>query len=73
MLVEVGLGDPDGGIEIVFGKYRIEDFVAVVIQVGQLQAARCRLPAVEEEEFHGALPLNVLSQRVGGRVGLSAD
>ena len=28
------------------------DFVAVVLQVGRLSAARCRLPAVEEEDFH---------------------
>ena len=29
------------------------NFVAVVSEVGRLQAARCGLPAVEEEDFHG--------------------
>jgi len=48
-----GLGDPDGGIEVVFGQGGIEDFVAVVIQVGRFEAARRRLPVVQEEEFHG--------------------
>ena len=55
MLVELGLGDADGGIEIVVGQGRVQDFVAVVLEVGRLDAARCRLPAVEEEDFHGAL------------------
>lgn len=51
-LLELGLGDPDGGVEVVGGKSGIEDVVAVVPGAGRLQAARSRLPAVEEEEFH---------------------
>ena len=53
--VELGLGDADGSIEIVVGQGRVQDFVAVVLEIGRLDAARCRLPAVEEEDFHGAL------------------
>jgi len=55
VLVEFGLGEPDGGIEIVVGQVWIEDFVAVVFQVGRLKTARCRLPAVEEEDLHGGI------------------
>ena len=73
MLVELGLGDFQGGVEIVVGEMGVEDFVAVVYEVGRLSAARCRLPAVEEEDLHGALPLNVHSQRVGRRVELFAN
>ena len=55
MPVELGLGDADGGVEIVVGQGRVQDFVAVVLEVGRLDAARCRLPAVEEEDFHGPI------------------
>ena len=44
--------DANGGIEIVVGEGRVQDFVAVVTQVGRLQAAWGRLPAVEEEDSH---------------------
>ena len=53
VLVELGLGDADGRIEIVVGQGRVQDLVAVVLEVGRLHAARCRLPAVEEEDSHG--------------------
>jgi hypothetical protein len=55
MLVELGLGYADGGFEIVVGQGRIQDFMAVVFEAGRFHAARCRLRAVEEEDFHGAL------------------
>ena len=51
-LVEFLLSDPDGSIKIVVGQGWVQDRVAVVLQIGRLQAARCRLPAVEEEDFH---------------------
>ena len=50
-----GLGDADGLLEIVVGQVRVENFVPVVFEVGRLQAARCRLPAVEEEDEHGGI------------------
>ena len=53
--VELGLGDANGGVEIVVGQGRVQDFVAVVLEIGRLHAARRRLPAVEEEDFHGAM------------------
>ena len=52
MPVELGLGDPDGFVEIIVGQGRIQDLVAVVLEIGRLDAARCRLPAVEEEDGH---------------------
>ena len=55
VLVELGLGDADGSIEIVVGQGRVQDFVAVVLEIGRFHAAWCRLPAVEEEDGHGAL------------------
>ena len=48
MLIELGLGNADGGVEIVVGQSRIENLVAVVLEIGRLDAARRRLPAVEE-------------------------
>jgi hypothetical protein len=50
--VEFGLGSANGGIEVVIGQGWVQDFVAVVLQVGRLQAALGRLPAVEEEDGH---------------------
>ena len=46
------LSDADGG-EIVVGQPGIENGVAVVLEIGRLGAARCRLPAVEEKDEHG--------------------
>ena len=54
VLVELGLGNADGGIKIVVGQGRIQDFVAVVFEVGRLYAARSRIPTVEEEDGHVA-------------------
>ena len=53
--VELGLGDANSGIEIVIGQGRVDDFVAVVLEVGRFHTARNRLPAVKEEDFHGTL------------------
>ena len=36
MAVELGLGDADGGIEIVVGQGRVQDFVAVVREIGRI-------------------------------------
>ena len=52
MPVKLGLGDTDGGIEIVVGQGRIENLVAVIFKIGRLYAARSRLPAVKEEDEH---------------------
>ena len=54
MPVELGLGNADGGIEIVVGRGRVQDFVAVILEIGRLDAARGGLPAVEEKDFHGS-------------------
>ncbi len=53
MAVELSLGDADGGIEVVVGQGGVQNFVAVVLQVGRFDAAWSRLPAVEEEDSHG--------------------
>jgi hypothetical protein len=50
--VELILGDPDGPLEVVVGQLRVDDLLAVPGQEGQLDAARDRPPAVEEEDFH---------------------
>ena len=55
MLIELGLGNADGGIEIIIGQGWVQDFVAVVLEEGRFHTARCRLPAVEEKDFHGDL------------------
>ena len=55
VLVILGLGDPDGSIEIVVGQGRLQNFVAVVLQVGRLQAAQCRLPTVKEQDLRGSI------------------
>ena len=39
MLIVLGLGDADGGIEIVVGQRGTQDLVAVVLQIGRFQAA----------------------------------
>ena len=54
VLVELGLGDLDGLGEVFVGQCRVDDLVAVLRQEGRLDAARDRLPAVEEEDFHDA-------------------
>ena len=62
MLIVLGLSDADGGVEIVVGKGWIQHFVAMamVTEEGRLQAAQCRLPAVEEEDVHGTCGLGWL-------------
>ena len=62
VLVELVLGDPDGLLEVVVGQLRVDDLVAVVLEVGRFDAARNRLPAVEEEDGHGAKPAFALRQ-----------
>ena len=52
VLVEFGLDNADGLVEVVVGKSGVEDFVGVVFEEGRLLAARCRGPAVKEEDFH---------------------
>ena len=55
VLIELGLGDFQGGVEVVVGEMRIEDFVAVVFEIGRPQTTRSRLPAMEEEDSHVAI------------------
>ena len=53
------------------GQRRVDDLVAVVLQVGRLHAAGDRVPAVEEEDFHGVgatLPSRHLGQYQGAGV-----
>ncbi len=52
LLIIFGLGDANGGIEVVVGECEIEDGVAVGFEVSRLEAAWSRLPTVEEENFH---------------------
>ena len=52
MLVELVLGDPDGQDEVFIRQLRVDDLVAVLGEDGRFDAARDRLPAVEEEDFH---------------------
>ena len=53
MLVKLGLGCGESSGEIFVGKFRVDDRVAVVLEIGRLDAARDRLPAVEEEDELG--------------------
>jgi hypothetical protein len=64
VLVVIRLGDGDGGIQVVVGQGRIQDFVAVVLQVGRLQSAGRRFPVVEEEDFHEEIVALIVGRRV---------
>jgi len=55
MPVELGLCDADCLVEVVVGEGGVQDLVAVVWEVGRLEAAGGRLPAVEEEDGHGII------------------
>ncbi len=61
MLVEFHLGNANGFLEIIVGQGRIHNRVTVVLEIGRLDAARCRVPAVEVEDCHGALYPNFLA------------
>jgi hypothetical protein len=52
MSIELGLGDPDGGVEIFVRQRRVDDFTAVLCQEGRFDAARDRLPTAEEDDSH---------------------
>jgi hypothetical protein len=54
--VELGLGGADGLVEVIVIEGRVKDLVTVLDQVGRLHAAGDRVPAVEEEDFHGSEP-----------------
>src|SRR5262249_13357298 len=56
----------DGLLEILVRQLRVEDFVAVLGQVGRLDAAWDRLPAVEEEDSHGGILPAVGGERCAG-------
>jgi hypothetical protein len=47
-----GSRSPSSGGEIVVGQFRIDDRVAVVLEIGRLYTACGRIPAVEEEDGH---------------------
>jgi hypothetical protein len=61
VLVELLLGDPDGLGEILVGQLRVDDGMAVVLEVGRLDATRDRLPAVKEENFHEGIVADLAS------------
>jgi hypothetical protein len=46
------LGDLDRFVEILVTQLRIDDLMAVLRQIGRLDVARDRLPAVQEENYH---------------------
>ncbi len=50
--VVLGLGDTDGLIEVVVIHARVHDLVALLGEVGRLDPARNRVPAVQEEDLH---------------------
>jgi len=52
MFVELGQGDPVCLLHVFVGQRRVDDFVAVVLQERRLDAARDRVPAVEEKNGH---------------------
>ncbi len=52
VLIEFGLADANGYVEVVIWERRVNDGVAVVFEVGRFCAARCRSPAVEIENLH---------------------
>jgi hypothetical protein len=52
VLIELGLGGRKSSGEVIVIQSRIDDFVAVVLQVGRFDAAWDRVPAVKEEDFH---------------------
>lgn len=52
MPVKLALGDFNGFVEILIGQGRIENFVSVLDEIGRLDAAGNRLPAVKEEDSH---------------------
>jgi hypothetical protein len=54
VLVELRLGDFDGLLEVLVRQFRIDDFVAVLCQVGWFDAARNRLPAGRKRIFMGS-------------------
>ena len=57
--------------EVLVGQLRVDDLVAVVLQVRRLHAAGDRLPAVEEENLHdvgGSLGLRQFGQYHGAGV-----
>jgi len=52
MLVELSPSGLDCQHEVIVIKRWVDDFVAVVLQVGRFDAAWDRVPAVKEEDFH---------------------
>ena len=58
-------GDPYGLLHVIVGQRRVDDLVAVVLQVRRLYAARDGVPAVEEEDGGHANLLHKLSKVVG--------
>lgn len=50
--VKLSLSDANGGVTITSGQGRAQDLVAVVFEKGRGHTARCRLPAVNEEDSH---------------------
>ena len=67
MLVELFLSNPDGLGEVVIRQFRIDDLLAMPGQERRFDAARNRMPAVEEEDFHGGIVLP--GRSAGGKVG----
>ena len=60
--VKLSLSDADGSVKIVVGQGRVQNLMAVVLEVGRLQAAWRRLPAVEEEDEHTEYYLPVATE-----------
>ena len=62
MLIELGLGSLDCQREVIVIEGRIQDFVAVVLEVDWLYATWDGVPAVEEKDFHRADASRLLRQ-----------
>jgi hypothetical protein len=63
MLIEFGLGRRNRRDEVIIVECRIDDVVAMVLQVRRLDATRNRVPAMKEEDFQRQLFLATIRQR----------
>jgi hypothetical protein len=58
MLIDLGLGNSDGLVEIIVRKSGVDDLVASVFQLVRLHAANDAVPAVQKKDFRHISLLN---------------
>ena len=66
VLVQLGLSNANGFVEVVVGQDGIQNGVALLLEKGRLEATRCRLPAVKKED-RSSLGVSVSVRRLGLR------